>query len=240
MPLKASTGESFSLRFSPVLSRPLGHVSRFLSFALGHAANVPWVAERVSFLRAWRANPRSIGAIWPSSARLATAITREANPFDGPCLELGAGTGSFTRALVAQGFLAQNLVLIETCARFAHQLRDEFPGAQVHETSATKLARLRLFPEERAGVAICGLPLLNMSARHQLDILQGTFVHLRPGGFMLLFTYGPNCPVRRRLLDRLGLRARRTETVIANLPPAHIWKISRRFSRQADPYTQQA
>ncbi|NYT77534.1 methyltransferase domain-containing protein [Alcaligenaceae bacterium] len=238
MPLKASTGESVNLRFSPVLSRPLELASRFLNFTLTHAANLPWVAERVSFLQAWRANPRSIGAIWPSSARLAAAITREANPLDGPCLELGAGTGSFTRALVAQGFLPRNLVLIETCERFAHQLRDEFPGAQVHEISATKLAQLRLFPDERAGVAICGLPLLNMSARHQVDILQGVFSHLRPGGFMLLFTYGPNCPVPRRLLDRLGLRARRTETVIANLPPAHIWKISRRFSRRADPYAE--
>lgn len=235
MPLKVLTGVSSGFPFGAVLSRPLELAARTLNRMLERAASLPWVAERLTFLRAWRANPRSIGAIWPSSARLAAAITREADPHAGSCIELGAGTGVFTRALLAQGFLPHNLVLIETCERFAQQLRNTFPGARVYEINATRLARHRLFSEEPAGVAICGLPLLNMSARHQIDILQGVFSHLRTGGCMLLFTYGPNCPVSRRLLDRLGLRARRTETVIANLPPAHIWKITRRFSRRPVP-----
>src|SRR3546814_14505385 len=60
--------------------------------------------------------------------------------------------------------------------------------------------------------------LLNMPVKQQIGILRGTFSQLRPGGAMHLFTYGPRCPVPQRVLDRLGLRARHTETVLANMP----------------------
>ncbi|MVW70304.1 MULTISPECIES: class I SAM-dependent methyltransferase [unclassified Bordetella] len=187
-----------------------------------------WVAERVRFVRAWRANPKSIGAILPSSARLAAAMTRDLQPNDGPCLELGAGTGSFTRALIAKGFTQAQLTLVEMDPQFARQLREEFPEAYVYQGDAARLADVPLFVDGLAGVAICGLPLLNMPLKAQIGILRGTFAQLRPAGALILFTYGPRCPVPLRVLDRLNLRARRVETVIANVPPAHVWKLTRR------------
>lgn len=223
-------------------SRPVG--SRLLHRAgvagrrvTGHVANRvdphSWVAERVRFLRAWRANPKGIGAIWPSSARLASAMTRDVTPSSGPCLELGAGTGSFTRALIRRGLTPAQLTLVEMDPQFAQQLRRDYPEAYVYQGDAAKLADEPLFADSLAGVAICGLPMLNMPLKQQIGILRGTFAQLRPGGAMVLFTYGPRCPVPQRVLDRLGLRAHHVETVLANMPPAHVWKLTRRSAAGA-------
>jgi len=201
------------------------HAAKHVTSRLAHQA---WIAERIRFLQAWRANPKSIGAILPSSSRLAAAITKDVTPSSGPCLELGAGTGSFTRALVARGLTHAQLTLVEMDSQFATQLRKDFPDAYVYEGDATKLANVPLFADGLAGVAVCGLPLLNMPVKQQIGILRGTFAQLRANGYMVLFTYGPRCPVGQRVLDRLGLRARRVSTVIANVPPAHVWKITRR------------
>lgn len=226
---KFLTGDESGLSTSSRLVRMAGIAGRR---ATGHVASHfgrhTWIAERVRFLRAWRANPKGIGAIWPSSSRLAAAMTRDVSPSAGPCLELGAGTGSFTRALVSRGLTSAQLTLVEMDLQFANQLRQDFPEAYVYQGDAAKLAGIPLFADGLAGVAICGLPLLNMPVKQQIGILRGTFVHLRPGGSMVLFTYGPRCPVGQRVLDRLGLRARRVETVIANVPPAHVWKLTRR------------
>ncbi|MBV7483272.1 class I SAM-dependent methyltransferase [Bordetella sp. BOR01] len=228
MPPKVLTGDLSGLPFGSLLFRVAGAAGRATGHAASRVARQSWVAERVRFLRAWRANPKGIGAIWPSSSRLAAAITRGIDPASGPCLELGAGTGAFTRALVARGLDPHQLALVEMDAQFAQQLRRDFPGAYVHQGDAAKLAGLSLFVDGLAGVAVCGLPLLNMPVKQQIGILRSTFAQLRPGGAVHLFTYGPRCPVPQRVLDRLGLRARRIETVLANVPPAHVWKLTRR------------
>jgi len=191
----------------------------------------PGVAARLSehlhFYRAWRANPKGIGAVLPSSPALAAAITREIRPADGPVLELGSGTGAFTRALVARGVPQVDLALIEMDGEFARQLEAQYPMAQVCQVDAGRLADTPLLDGRRAAAAVCGLPLLNMPLRQQVNILRGAFVHLQPGGAFYLFTYGWRCPIAPRVLARLGLRARRLSTVYLNVPPAQVWKFAR-------------
>jgi len=234
MPPKVLAGDLSGLPLGlPLFRRMAGAASRATGHAAGRVARQSWIAERIRFLRAWRANPKSVGAIWPSGSRLAAAITRGIDPASGPCLELGAGTGAFTRALVARGLDPHQLTLVEMDAQFARQLRHDFPGAYVHQGDAAKLAGLPLFLDGLAGATVCGLPLLNMPVKQQIGILRGTFSQLRPGGAMYLFTYGPRCPVPQRVLDRLGLRARHTESVLANVPPAHVWKLTRRAAARA-------
>lgn len=231
--LKYLTGNTSGPHLRPRLLRFAGTASRNAAKQLSNLfSQRSWMAERIRFIKAWRANPKGIGAILPSSSRLAAAMTQGITPYSGPCLELGAGTGSFTRALVARGITHAQLTLVEMDAQFADQLRQDFPDAYVYEGDAAKLASVPLFADGLAGVAICGLPLLNMPVKQQIGILRGTFTQLRSSGYMVLFTYGPRCPVGQRVLDRLGLRARRVSTVIANIPPAHVWKLTRRPEAQ--------
>lgn len=189
---------------------------------------VRWFSEQLDFYRAWRANPKGIGAVLPSSPGLAAAITREIRAEDGPVLELGSGTGVFTRALLARGVAQSDLALIEMDDAFAEQLAQRFPHAQVCRADAARLMDTPLFGGRQAAAAVCGLPLLNMPVRQQANIMRGTFSHLQPGGACYLFTYGWRCPISPRVLARLGLRARRVSIVYLNVPPAQVWKLTRR------------
>lgn len=186
------------------------------------------VAETVRFWDAWRGNPRAVGAIVPSGQGLARAMTAQIPIGKGSILELGAGTGAFTRALLARGIHERDLVLIEREPVFLEALRYEFPSARVQSLDAARLPATCMGQGGPAAATVCGLPMLNMGTRTQMRILAGAFAQMAPNAPLFLFTYGPYCPVRRQVLHRLGLKAVRAGAVLANLPPAGVWKITRR------------
>jgi phosphatidylethanolamine/phosphatidyl-N-methylethanolamine N-methyltransferase len=162
----------------------------------------------LSFFRALRADPRTVGAVAPSSLALAEAITREITVASAPVIELGPGTGVFTKALLDRGLCETDLTLVECGSDFARLLQVRFPAARVLWMDAARLDRHPLFEATPVGAVVSGLPLLNMTPRKVISILTGAFSYVRPGGAMYQFTYGPRCPMPRPLLDRLGLRAR--------------------------------
>jgi phospholipid N-methyltransferase len=94
--------------------------------------------------------------------------------------------------------------------------------------NAAKLANVDLFPGATVGAVVSGLPLLSMSPRKIMSILSGAFTYVRPGGRFYQFTYGPRCPIPRAILDRLGLKATRIGGTFRNLPPAAVYRITRR------------
>ncbi len=179
------------------------------------------------FFRSWVANPLRVAAIAPSSATLARLMTREVLPADGPVLELGPGTGMFTRALLDRGVPERDLTLVEFGSNFAAMLQRRFPEASVLCMDAARIAKdarhTRAF-----GSVVSGLPLLSIPVRKVMAILVGAFTLLRAGGSFYQFTYGPRCPVPRPILDRLGLKAKRIGGTVLNLPPASVYRISRR------------
>ena len=58
-------------------------------------------SQRLLFWRQYISSPLAIGAIAPSSERLARQMIRHLSPGAGLVMELGPGTGVFTRALLA-------------------------------------------------------------------------------------------------------------------------------------------
>ena len=186
------------------------------------------VLDSMLFFRAWTRSPGKVGALLPSSPALSTLITRDISATEGPVLELGCGTGVFTRKILQRGVAEKDLILIELDPLFAQHLRLSFPEAQILCTDASKLYLHPILGGTLVGASVCGLPLLNMPPHKQLGILRGVFSSMRRDGALYLFSYGLRCPVNTRLLDRLGVRARRVDTVLLNLPPARVWKLTRR------------
>ena len=180
------------------------------------------------FFRSWVADPLRVGAVAPSGDSLSRLITKEIRPSDGPVLELGAGTGTFTRALLARGIRESDLTLVEYGSDFMRILQHRFPRARVLWMDASQLANYDLFPGATVGAVVSGLPLLSMSPRKVMSILSGAFSHVRPAGSFYQFTYGPRCPVPRPILDRLGLKATRIGATVRNIPPAAVYRITRR------------
>jgi phospholipid N-methyltransferase len=182
----------------------------------------------LSFLQAWTLDPLRVGAIAPSGEALAELITREITPASGPVLELGPGTGVFTRALLARGLSPEDLALVEYGVKFAELLKDRFPGTRVLRMDAAHLDRCHLFDDNPFGAVVSGLPLLSMPPKKVFAILAGAFGKLRSGGAFYQFTYGPSCPISRRILDRLGLKATCIGRAYLNIPPAAVYRITRR------------
>ncbi len=96
---------------------------------------------------------------------------------------------------------------------------------------ASKIGSSRLFDSAEVGAVVSGLPLLNMSPRKVIAVLDGAFSYIRPGGAFYQFTYGVRCPVRRPILDRLGSKATLVDRAILNVPPAAVYRLTRRTGR---------
>ncbi|MEH2508803.1 phosphatidylethanolamine/phosphatidyl-N-methylethanolamine N-methyltransferase [Nitrobacteraceae bacterium AZCC 1564] len=180
------------------------------------------------FLRALASNPRTVGAIAPSSPSLANLITSEITAASGPILELGPGTGIFTEALLERGVKESDLTLIEYGSDFMRLLQLRFPRARVLWMDASWIISHDLFRDQPFGAVISGLPLLNMSPKKVMAILTGTFSNLRAGGAFYQFTYGMQCPISKSHLNRLGLKATCIGRVFLNVPPASVYRITRR------------
>ena len=182
----------------------------------------------LSFFLSWMSAPRQVGAVAPSGAALADLITREITESTGPILELGPGTGAFTYKLLKRGVPQQDLTLIEYGSDFMKLLQLRFPGARVLWMDAGRLTAHRLYDGAPVGAVVSGLPLLNMSTRKVISIVGGAFTYVRPGGAFYQFTYGMSCPIPRPVLDRLGLRAKLVDRALLNVPPAAVYKLTRR------------
>lgn len=184
----------------------------------------------LSFFRAWTARPLQVAAVAPSGRALAALITAGISRSTGPVLELGAGTGAFTDALLERGVAEEMLTLVECESAFAVLLKQRFPAARVRRIDAASLKTARLFAAPIVGAVVSGLPLLTMPAFRVRAILDGAFAVLVPGGAFYQFTYMPFSPVRRAMLDRLDLEATCIGRTVRNLPPAAVYRIARRGS----------
>ena len=183
--------------------------------------------DLMSFLQAWMSDPGSVGAVAPSGNELAALMASEISSASGPVIELGPGTGVFTRALLARGVREEDVTLVECRPDFVQMLELRFPEARVLRMDAGRLHRHSLYEDAPVGAVVSGLPLLNMSPKTIFSVLTGAFAHMRPGGAFYQFTYGPLCPVPRRFLDRLGLKASCLGRTLCNIPPAAVYRISR-------------
>ncbi|MHB1541573.1 MAG: class I SAM-dependent methyltransferase [Steroidobacteraceae bacterium] len=190
-------------------------------------------ADALAFLRAGLRDPRRVSAVAPSGRALARLMTSEIVAGNGPVIELGPGTGAITRALLDRGVPERHLALIELDPQLAVMLRSRFPAARVLAIDAGRLRRVDPFDGCAAGSVVSGLPLLSLRDREIMSILSGAFRRLRYGGAFYQFTYGLRCPVPRRILKRLGLRAQRMGWVVSNIPPAAVYRIERPVRRSA-------
>jgi len=186
--------------------------------AKAHAA----VKNTSLFLRRWLANPLQMGSVIPSSPvlcrRIAAVVERKE---DEVVLELGAGTGVVSRALLNAGIPPERLVVVEIVPDMAEHLRRVLPGVNVIQGDAFELSRA--LPERmqgKVGTAICGIPLVMLPLEQQRRFVDAV-ERVAPGKGFLLYTYCITSPLPYR---KLGLTARREAWTPLNIPPASVWR----------------
>lgn len=179
-------------------------------------------ANKSLFFRRWLRNPLQMGSIIPSSPalcqRIAAAVERGPDEY---VLELGAGTGVISAALLAAGVPAERLVVVEIVPEMAEFLRESLPGVNVICGDAFDLkGALPAHMHGRIGTAICGIPLVLLPLERQAAF-RDAVESVAPGRGFLLYSYCATSPLPYR---RLGLTARRLAFTMANFPPASVWR----------------
>jgi phosphatidylethanolamine/phosphatidyl-N-methylethanolamine N-methyltransferase len=184
------------------------------------------------FLKRWLRRPLSVGAVMPSGRLLTEALAQTTLSVtqgrEGHVIELGAGTGEVTKALMAAGIPGDRLVLIERDPELAAFLRRHFRGPQIIEGDAARLSRLlAAHGIDKVAAVVSGLPLLSLPAEVVKGIVTGAFEILPRGAALVQFTYGPSPPVPRSLRASLRLVGARGRRIWRNVPPAVIWTFRR-------------
>ena len=184
------------------------------------------------FLKRWLRRPFAVGAVVPSGRLLAEAMARttfaEMKGREGHVIELGAGTGEVTKALLAAGIPADRLALVERDPELASFLRRHFAGPKIVEGDAARLPKI--LAEQGIGsvsAVVSSLPLLSLPADVVRGIVEGVFDALPRGGALVQFTYGPAQPVPRSLSQALRLVGTRGPRIWRNMPPAVVWTFRR-------------
>ncbi len=178
------------------------------------------------FLARWLTAPHKIGALTPASRYLARAMAEQIGPEDGLVVELGAGTGSVTKALLDAGLPPEHLIVVENDPAFYLLLKKRFPGVKILRGDAARLqALLKPLGVDRVAAVVSSLPLLSMPGPLRQRIVEESFALLPESGMLIQYTYGAFSPLRRR---KSGLRGEIAERVWRNFPPAAVWRFRRR------------
>lgn len=172
-------------------------------------------AELALFLKQVASRPREVVALAPSSRALARRMAEAVPDGPGNIIELGAGTGKITAALLEAGVPVGAIHCFEINPVFCGHLERAHPGLRVHRDRAEQLGRHGICDVK---AVVSGL--LSMDEDLQRRILGAAFGNLRPGGVFIQFTYGRFPPVRKTVRTELSLAWTRSETIWANMPPA--------------------
>jgi len=176
------------------------------------------------FLRQLLQNPRHVGAFVPSGKALARKMTCDLHMSTGHVVELGAGTGRISRAILAAGVPPANLTLLEMNPVFCAALKRSFPATRVVNCMAQDLPELGL---DGVTSVISGLPMLNMSKQAQNAIVSSVFKTLSPDGMLVQFTYGLRPPLADEVIRDNRLCWSKRDRVWANVPPADVYVFRR-------------
>ena len=184
-----------------------------------------------TFFRQWIKSPLRTAALAPSGRQLARRMLAELPGNARRVVELGAGTGVFTRALLRHGIAERDLLALEFNDDLFQHLRRQLPAVQIYRGDARNVGVIAneggFLKRGPVDAVISGLGLLAMSRRMQTEILQEAFSVLKPEGRFIQFTYGPRPPVSQEVLIALGLSVRRAGFALWNLPPATVYVLTR-------------
>ncbi|CAA9372330.1 MAG: hypothetical protein AVDCRST_MAG75-181 [uncultured Propionibacteriaceae bacterium] len=181
------------------------------------------LTERLLFLRAFVTHPTRVGAILPTSRRavrdmLDLGDVGAANLV----VELGAGTGVYTREILARLSPGAKLMALEIDPQLAKLLGEEFsdPRLQVICDSAENLHRH--LSGARADMVVSGLPFTSLESDLRRRILDQMVQALAPGGVALVLQYSPF------IVKELRLRFGSVKRIISpvNVPPAFLFACS--------------
>lgn len=180
------------------------------------------IEDEVRFFRTWATSPIKMGAVSPTSRALASLMVKCAAPDPaGYTLEIGAGTGAITQAMLDAGLPPERIVSVEYDREFCKLLKKRFPSISIIRGDALDLDKtLGDYRDVTFSAVLSGLPLLNVPKAKRAPYVESLFERLVPGGRIAQLSYSPVAP-QDALPGRFTVEG--SKWVTFNLPPGRVW-----------------
>ncbi len=178
------------------------------------------LTRRALFMRSMLAQPRQVGAVWPTSRRAVRDLLDMGDlPAARTVVEFGVGTGVYTRQILERLGPDGTFLAFEIDPKLAsavsQRLRD--PRLRLINDSAENVEAY--LEGEKADVVVSSLPFTTFPAPLRENIMRLSRHILAPGGVMLVLQYSPK--VLPHLQSRFSRIRRRISPL--NVPPAFLY-----------------
>lgn len=204
----------------------MGNTQARLTRLTNKAADIAFFFQRVI------AAPRRMGAIVPSSKKLADCMAEEAlktrKRTQEFIVEVGAGTGCMTASLLEKGLPPSKLISVELDRKLCNHMHQRFPNIQVIHGNALHLPKL-VAPQLHGQVSaiVSSIPMLLFSTDERAQLFKAYFDVLKAEGQVVQYTYGHKSP--NTMPD---LHQQRVNRIYMNLPPCSVWVYRRATAAQ--------
>lgn len=190
--------------------------------------------ENIQFLQAFLKNPLAVGAVTPSSPELACKMIEDIQPDENNIvLELGVGTGSFTKALREVVRDEKSYLGLEISRDFIKALRAEFPQMKFIGGNACKAFSLHKKSKlGKVSYILSGIPFVTLPNDVGDEILEEISKFMDEGNCVFrTFQYAhgyyfPSAIKIREFMKRRYGKAEKSPLIVKNVPPAFTltWK----------------
>lgn len=177
-----------------------------------------------SFLMEYLKDVKTIGAVAPSSNRLAKKMVEPIDFSRCKCIvEYGPGTGVFTRKLVEKKKKDTKLFVIEQNERFYNMLQKEFKGREevyiIHGEAQLTEEYLREHQISSVEYIVSGLPFASLPQEISKEILEATCRLLGEKGKFITFQY----TLLKKKFFQKWFHIEDVKMVLRNLPSAFVF-----------------
>lgn len=188
----------------------------------------------LAFMREVIKDPKAVGAIAPTSAKLARSMVDASNIDSAMAIiELGAGAGAVTREILRSKHHRARLLAIERNPALAATLRTQFPQITVANVCASELGHVaKAASFSTADSILSALPWTSLPAATQSTLLKIAHDALSVEGIFTTFAcFGlhltPSGRSFRQRLEQTFARVEALPVVWSNLPPAFVYRCTK-------------
>uniref|UniRef100_UPI003F496098 class I SAM-dependent methyltransferase n=1 Tax=Niallia taxi TaxID=2499688 RepID=UPI003F496098 len=179
--------------------------------------------RKFSFIYQYITNPRTVGAIWPSSKFLSKKMVDGIDFKKAKYIvEYGPGTGVFTKKILEKRSENTVIMLIENNEEFYGILKKKYNKQRniiiIHGSAEHVQQYLLEYGIPYADYIVSGLPFASLPNSVSKGILSNTLKVLKTGGEFVTFQYTKvKIPFMRNYFPNITLKRE-----LRNLPPAYV------------------
>lgn len=176
--------------------------------------------KKFAFLKSFFRSPAEVGTIFPSTRFTVNALVRQVQK-ENPkvVVELGAGTGAFTKGLDKIERDDKILIIFEKDREVREQLIKEYPHLPIYEDAFDLPSVLEELGLESVDCIVCGLPFALLPEEKVDQLVQSIYSVLDQQGLFTMYQYSTQMKKRlQKIYNHVDIKVS-----YLNIPPTFLY-----------------